>query len=292
MKPKENNYLTPSVIQLFKRVEYYKGYINHIEHDVKKYSQNLIEKLQTSNLFPEKTEIQIKGSRLVISDLTGETDQGWEINYPLPTEGYKVSNIDYLEKNEQLIQVFSSTLFVQSYEALETYFKDILTLYFKKNIQLAYETIGKINCVKEKDSINWEKTVRKIKQGTNNSELLNIFRTISPEFITSELKNNKGIDLSSWYKVISIARHSITHSNSIIKNDLYNQMNKVEHDILSNFFEVQKDDEGRRMIVLSAKQGSELLELICEYGFLIFKCMSIENDLDWKILKYMNKHGA
>ncbi len=288
----QSNYLVPSIIKLFSQVEYYKGYINHLEHDINHYSKNLIEQLNNAKFFEKKDQILIKGSRLAISDLTGETDNGWEINFPLPTDGYIVTSDDYYEKNQDLIQVVSSTLFSQSYEALESYFKDILALYFENNNEIAFETIGKINCFRKNKKIDWNRTVRKLKTGSNNSELLNIFQILSPEFSHSEINNNKNLNLAKWYKVISISRHAIIHSNSIISRDLFNGLDLEERNILSYFFDIESKIEGYRRILLSSKKGSELLEFICEYGFLIFKCLSRKNNLDWKILANMNKQEA
>lgn len=288
----QDNYLIPSIIKLFDRVEYYKGYINHLDHDIKHYSENLLEQLKTNKTLSEIGEIHLKGSILAISDLTGETDNGWEINFPLPTKGYWVTSKDYIEKNIDLIQVVSSTLFSQSYEALESYFKDILTQYFKNNCQIAFETIGKINCVETKKHVDWDKTVRKLKTGSNNAELLNIFRILSSEFSHAENINNKNLNLVKWYKVISICRHIITHSNSVISSDTFNLLDLEEKNILTSFFDIESQYGGDRKLKLSSKQASELLELICEYGFLIFKCLSKTNNLDWKILLHMKKHEA
>ena len=287
-----DNYLVPCIKKLFSRVEYYKGYINHLDHDINHYSKNLIGQLKKINVLSEKEQIRIKGSRLVISDLTGETDNGWEINFPLPTEGYSVSSEDYMEKNQDLIQVVSTILFSQSYEALESYFKEILTLYFKNNNQIAFETIGKINCILKNQQIDWERTVKKLKTGSNNSELLNIFRILSSEFLQSEKENNKDLNLAKWYNVISISRHLIIHSNSILSCDVFNGLDLDQKNILSQFFDIGSYLDGKRKIKLSSKQASELLEFICEYGFLIFKCLSKTNNLDWKILPNMNKHEA
>lgn len=285
----QGNYLVPSINKLFGRVEYYKGYIDHLDHDIRHYSENLIEQLKKNKIVGKNDPVPIKGSILAISDLTGETDNGWRIIYPLLTEGYWVSSKDYVLKNQDLIQTVSSILFSQSYEALETYFKDILTLYFKHNNQIAFETIGKIKCIEENNQIDWEKTVRKLKSGSNNSEFLNIFRILSSEFSDSEKNNNMDIDLAKWYNVISISRHAITHSNSVLSNDEYNSLDKDGRNILSQFFDLELGIEKNKKIKLSSKHAIELLELICEYGFLIFKCLSRTNNLDWKILVNMKK---
>ena len=141
----QSNYLVPSIIKLFSQVEYYKGYINHLEHDINHYSKNLIEQLNNAKFFEKKGSNLIKGSRLAISDLTGETDNGWEINFPLPTDGYIVTSDDYYEKNQDLIQVVSSTLFSQSYEALESYFKEYFSFILRREtMRLLLKLLAKL----------------------------------------------------------------------------------------------------------------------------------------------------
>ncbi len=193
-----NNYLFEAIHNLFERIEYYKGYIFHLENDINKYTKNLIEKIDNKEI------TFLKGSRLVISDFTGESDNGWEINFPLPTPGYIVTTDNYKEKNEQLIQFVASILVAQSYEAIETFFKEILILFFKNNNQIAFETIGKANCIWNKNKVDWRNTVRKLNQGVNNKELLKIIRILSPNFQNAESNNQKNIDLVKWFNTISI----------------------------------------------------------------------------------------
>ena len=281
-----NNYLTESILRVFERLEYYKGYIFHLENDIKKYTQSLID-----NLDKNKTNF-LKGSRLIISDFTGESDNGWEINFPLPTSGYIVTSDNYLEKNNQLIQVISSTLVAQSYEALETFFKEILISYFKNNNQIAFETIGKANCIWNMNNVDWYNTVRKLKQGINNRKLLKIFRILSPEFRKAEITNLKNIDLEKWFDIISIVRHAIIHSESILKNDEFNKIDENGRKILEKFFEVENQDGGNKKIIITGKHASNVIEFMCEYAFQVFKWLSISVNLDWRILPNMNKNEA
>lgn len=280
------NYLTDSILRVFERLEYYKGYVFHLENDIKKYTQSLIDKLDNN-----KTNF-LKGSRLVISDFTGESDNGWEINFPLPTSGYFVTSDNYLEKNNQLIQFISSTLVAQSYEAIETFFKEILISYFENNNQIAFETIGKANCILNKNNVDWNNTVRKLNQGTNNKGLLKIIRILSTEFCKAERTNLKNIDLEKWFDMVSIIRHSIIHSESILKNNEFNKIDKYERKILEKFFEVENQNGGNKRIIISGKHASNVIEFMSEYAFQVFKGLSISADLDWRILINMKKNEA
>ncbi len=280
------NYLLDSILTLFDRIEYYKGYVFHIDHDIQKFTQTLIEGID------KESTVLIKGSRLVISDFTGESDNGWEINFPLPTTGYKVTNKNYLDMNRQLIQSVSAILVVQSYEAIESFLKGILISYFQNNHQIAFETIGKANCIWNRSIVDWKKTVRRLNQGVNNKELLKIIRLLSPEFQEAESDNLKNVDLSHWFNAISISRHCIVHSESILKNDEYNKLKEYEISVLNYFFEIEDLEAENRKMSISAQQASSVMEFMCEYAFQIFKWLSISQKLEWRILKNMKINEA
>jgi hypothetical protein len=276
---RKDNYLTESILTLFERLEYYKGSLFHLANDIEKYTLSLIKNAK------DKDVKFLKGSRLVISDFTGETDNGWEINFTLPTAGYLVNTENYKERNTQLFQVVSSTIVAQSYEALVTFIKEILTFYFENNTQVAFETVGKANCIWNRNKVNWRETVRKIDTGVNYNGLLKIIRILSPEFKRAEKNNNTNIDLSSWFDMVSVVRHSIVHSESIIKNNEFNKLNKSKQEILSSFFEVELHSGGSRKLLISKKHATYVIKFMCEYAFQVFKFLSISRELDWNILK-------
>jgi hypothetical protein len=281
-----DNYLVPSIRELFTRIEYLKGYVFQFDNDIRNYSKILVKRLHEQGIIKDNENISLKASRIAISDLTEDTS--YRNYYSLPTEFYEVSSEDFADKNDQLIQVISSLLVAQAYDAMETFLKHILILYFENNPQIGIETIGKLNCKWNKEEIDWENTVKKLRQGENNKELLKILRILSPEFNEAEIANNRSLDLPIWFNMISIVRHSIVHSNAILKPELFNGLGNNGQEILTFFFNVGNENSGNKKLIISAKQASRAMEIFCEFGFLMFKSLSKTANLNWRILKGMD----
>jgi len=282
----DDNYLVPSIRELFTRIEYLKGYVFQFDNDIRNYSKILVKRLHEQGIIKDNENISLKASRIAISDLTEDTS--YRNYYALPTELYEVSSEDFADKNDQLIQVISSLLVAQAYDATETFLKRILILYFENNPQIGIETIGKLNCKWNKKEIDWEDTVKKLRQGENNKELLSIFRILSPEFNEAEIANNRSLDLRIWFNMISIVRHSIVHSNTILKPELFNGLGNNGQKILTFFFNVENENLGNKKLIISAKQASRAMEIFCEFGFLMFKSLSKTANLNWRILRGMD----
>jgi len=275
------NYLKHSIENLLIRTEYYKGYLFHLDSDLKNYTEILIDRLNKQKL----NHNFIKGCRLIISDFTSKELNKKEYS---PTKGYKVTKENYKDANKQLIQFISCTLVAQSYEALETFIKDIIIQYFENNNQIAFETIGKINCNWNKDIVDWGNTVRKINSGKNNSNYLNIIRRLSPDFRNAETNNNLNINLEQWFNVISTIRHSITHSESILENNELNKLKEDEFKILELFIDLEDIGHGSKRMIISKYQADELMTFICNYSIQIFKWLTISLDFKWN-LKELSK---
>lgn len=273
-----DNYLKQSINNLLTRIEYYNGFIMHIDSDIRNYPEILIERLNKQNINPDF----LKGSRLIVSDLTGKEFNRKEYS---PTKGYVVTRENYKEINNRLIQFISSILVAQSYEALETFLKDIITQYFKNNNQIAFETIGKANCIWNGNVVDWENTVRKIRPSDNNSRLLNIVRMLSADFKNAEIDNNQNINLVNWFKAISIIRHAITHAESIIDIKNWNKLNDDEQEILKSYITLEDLNNSEKRMLINKNQAQELMTIMSNYAIQIFKWLSISRGFEWDLKK-------
>ncbi len=278
------NYLEPPLLNVLTKIELNQGYLNHIAHDLDQFNKKLVSGLKSKINF-------LKGTKLVLSDLTGETENGWEIIFPSNTPGYFVTPENYLEKNLEIFSIVSLNLTVQNYEAIETYIKDIFIAYFKNNEQLAKETIGKINLRYDRDQINWRKTIQQLNKGVNKKSYLEILRELSLEFKEGEQRNLSNIDLKDWFEMISIVRHSIVHSNSIIKNEEANKLSTSMKNHLNYFFNISNKENGSIKITLDISKQRQLFKFFAEYCFFVFKSLSNSLGLEWRIMKYIN-NGA
>lgn len=278
------NYLEQPLQNVLTKIELNQGYLNHIAHDLDQFNKKLVSELNSELKF-------LKGTKLVISDLTGETENGWEINFPTNTPGYLVTSENYLEKNLEIFSIVSLNLTVQNYEAIERFMKDIFIVYFKHNELLAKETIGKINLRYDRDQINWRQTIQQLNKGVNKKSYLEILRELSPEFKVGEQKNLHNINLKDWFEMISLVRHSIVHSNSIIKNEEANKLSTNMKENLNNFFNICNKANGSIQVTLDVYKQKRLFKFFAEYCFFVFKSLSNSLELDWKILKYMNNEA-
>lgn len=271
------NYLEEPLKSLFRNIEYSQGYLNHLYNDLNKYEEIITQQINEKKKF-------LKGTRLVISDLTGETDNNWEINYYVQTEGYFVDSENYKLRNQEIYNVVALNLIAQSYETIERFLKEILKEYFKNNEQIAAETIGRVNFILNRRNVDWNSTINKLDQGVNNKGLLKIIRTLSNDFAGIEINNLENVNLVEWLEMISIVRHSIVHSSSIIKNNQMNKLTGQMKNYLERYFEIQEGESGSLILRTIPTKQTKLFKFICEYAFQIFKSLSISLDLEWKVL--------
>lgn len=228
----------------------------------------------------------ILGFKLVISDLTGLTDNGWNFYFSTKTF-HKVTLSNNETETQKIISRESAFSLAQGYEAFSTFLKNMLVVYFEMNPK---ESIKYMRIKKDEDIniLDWNYKIRSIKTGNNNNELFKILRKIASNIPIAEKKNNKGINFQDWYKVLSILRHKITHSNGILykKYSEYKNLTSEQKCYLKKFFPFEEND-GTLTFIITRSDSNKNLELLAEYAFLIFKELSLKSDFEWRILPNM-----
>lgn len=282
--------------QFFDRVEFLDGSIYHLNTQIDRDSKKFIEAYKNSSVDPHEF---VLGSKLIISDISGPTDNGWWYNYPT-SANYIVRFDEYQKKANDLVTMFCQFAICQYYEAFETFLKDILAAYcyLNPNIGRAIRTkhirkrrhpkwyvIPRLFS-KDKNSLTsfteWKNEVRKFNTGKNNKKLFEILRSLSSSNFKFESDNNTGFSLKIWYNHYSIIRHSITHSNGFILNNQYNEINKQSY---SEYYFPLKKDGDRYRVSIQKQNANAICKLISEYAFQIFKYLSYEMDHEWRVLK-------
>jgi len=213
----------------------------------------------------------VSASSLVISDWTGPTDKGWTINYHTG-----VSKITYIKDYEQEVELIISYQccysFAQSFEALETFFKDCI--YFKSQNDKDY--IEKIKS-SVKGSIN--------RQNIPGGYLLFKFIKLAcnDTFKQYSTRNNRNIKFNEFWTVLSEVRHSVIHSSSIIE---IAKLKKTDYhfDVFKYFFNYTQLNGGSIQISLDYQKLDYLIKAISEFGYQIFKVLSITDKLEWDML--------
>lgn len=295
----EYDYLLNEIIHdFFDRIAFLRGSLFHLDTNIKQYSKLFLKSWDKSESNKPKFALL---SRLIVSDLTGPTDNGWELHYPTKSD-YIVSFENYNKKTAELTIQFSHFVVIQSYEVFESFLKKMLSGFFSIKPKIGKRIIARYSSQKkrfynflnicrifsnnriEDHNIDWFKEVRKIRPGKNNKVLFKILRSISNDGFDFEINNNKDINLRNWYNQFSIIRHSITHSNCLIPEPIFKNINNLK--ALNTYFPTIKEDQSYR-VSIDRSHAESIADIITEYAFQIFKNLSITLGNDWAILPNM-----
>ena len=279
------NELREPLEKYFNRIANLQGTLLHIEKALTDYSK--IFKLRYNKSKDKMPDFAL-GLRLIISDITGETDNGWDFYFP--TDGkHIVTATKYDNEIDHLIKRETGYSLAQGLESFITFLKDILASYFT----IKPDEAIRLNVVDESEDIkdiDWGDAIRNYKSGKNNKNLFKLIRKINNNFEYSERNNNKQIDFKDWYAVYSLFRHKMIHERGrLLKTDKdFMNFNSKQMRYLENYFPFY-ESEGILIFSIKRKVGDISLKLLSEYAFLIFKELSISLGYDWKILKNMKK---
>ncbi|BDX37803.1 hypothetical protein CYCD_11580 [Tenuifilaceae bacterium CYCD] len=214
----------------------------------------------------------ISGSALVISDWTGPSDNGWEINYHT---GFRKIYLKETYSNEisRVISQECCFAFSQAFEALEKFFKDCAYIRIQtiKNQNDTRIPLNILNLSRE-EMLSGDKLFELIK------------KCIGNEFNIASGKNNKNLRFKEFWTVLSECRHAIVHSNSYIK---LKKVSKTDYHlgVFEYFFDHKIELNEKVMIELNYRKLDELFKKMSEYAFQIFKLLSLKESIDWNILK-------
>lgn len=258
------NPIKPPLDNLFERLNDLYGLLSLLKSQLDNLRNLLNEIVEKRNL--NLSDISEETS-LVIRDLTEQPKNGWPIYYP---SGQFVSRGEaYIRISDVLVNRESAWTISQGYEAFETFIKDVTTLFLYKDSQYA-------------DIEFWGKLIRQSRK--KNVEILKLLGEVAPELKKFEQKNNRNIDLTKWYKVVSEVRHASVHSNMLIKHKAMSSWSGSDKKLLAGLFQGRYTDDGY-LLEPTIKNARCNLTLFAEYAFLIFKCLSKLKNYNWEILQ-------
>ncbi len=193
-------------------------------------------------------------SSLVISDWTGPTDNGWEVNFHTGINKV-VFKHNYDLEVKRIISQECCFAYAQSFEALERFLK---------------------NCIKIK-GIDSEKSKPKIRR----DELFEqIKKVCNPTFNMTSGKNNKKIKFKEYWVVLYKVRDAIIHSTAAIEKKEIEL--SADHKALFEYlFSYSEIDSEKIRIELDYRELDKLLKNVSEFAFLVYKQLSINEKLDW-----------
>lgn len=265
------NKLLPTLDDFLSRQAYIQGLGLHFETYFKKYAQPNIPG-------PPNPQFDfILGTNLIISDLTGETDNGWIINFSTG-KFYGLSHYNRKWKEDQLLIDVISFLVAQSYESLETFIKNILIKYLE-----LYDN-GFNKCGLQQIETP-EETIKKLKT-KNNQEYIELISKISGDFKTALTVNNRNLNLINWFEHFSSVRHAITHRARRCENSDFGKLKKGEISQFKKFFPYKTIDKTKRYY-FSTSNLDYIIKVSSEFGYTIFKYISIDLNYNWKVYEKM-----
>jgi hypothetical protein len=162
-------------------------------------------------------------------------------------------------------QLFCNLCISQTYEAFETYLKDIVaySIFNKGSIspidqRISLESFD--SCRQSIERIKW-------KSRKNNKHLFALLYKLNPQIKTFEQENKLRFDFKEWYMVYSDVRHSIVHSNGVFDKGLAKGYSKFQKEILNKLFlgEASKNTN----LITSADDADYIIKIVAQHGQLL-----------------------
>lgn len=268
---KIENKLLPLLDTCLTRQAYIQGIGMHFETYFRKYAQPNI-----PGPFHPNFDF-ILGTNLIISDLTGETDNGWIINFSTG-KFYGLSHHNRKWKEDQLLIDVISFLVAQSYECLETFIKNILVKYFEIN-ENGFEKCGLQKTANPYETVMSKKT-------KNNKEYIELISQISSSFENALTVNNRNLNLINWFEHFSNVRHAITHRARRCENSDFSKLKKDEIIHFKKFFPYKSIEKSKRYY-FSISNLDYIVKVSSEFAYTIFKYLSMDLNYNWKVFVNM-----
>lgn len=172
----------------------------------------------------------------------------------------------------------------QAYEVFESFLIELMTEYLMNNqnkLQVLKFTNGNIILLRE--------TIREMvkkKQGVNNKGLLAMVRKISPHFQKYESKNIHDVNISQWFDLVTMIRHTLVHNRQTISNRLLNYIEKQKaNEMFNRHFQRKKIDNQVR-IYLEKNTATDIIDWLNTFAHFIFVGLSNEANLSLQIPQY------
>ncbi|MCE6987503.1 hypothetical protein [Dyadobacter sp. CY323] len=221
--------------------------------------------------FPVKT---LSFTALIISDWSGEHPGNWVVRkHTGIIDSITLDN--YRDETKKIISFHCCSTFAQCFERLSSFLKDIAI----ENGRIHPETLNYSDKSTKEIKIYNRQTI------PGGDAIFDIIKASSDGLLMKYSKENVfKIKFTEFWKVISVFRHSITHSSSIFP------VNKIPQSIYYNtllqyLFPNTEIHQSNIHIILEFGDLSKLVSTLAEFAFQIFKIYSIKEKMEWDIYK-------
>ncbi|UWX56355.1 hypothetical protein NYZ99_09205 [Maribacter litopenaei] len=242
-------------------------YYRHISGRIDKVFRKEIE------VYSSDKAIMHFASALVISDWSGPTDNGWELNFHTGIFA-ETTKENYETEIKNISSRQRCLLYAQSYESFERFLKDCLFDKLERDNEIKEYVISLLP--KNQNSIISRKTM------PGGDKLFNVLKKVGGKtFKKFSISNNLDVKFKELWTILSEVRHAITHNESTIE---LNKINKSDHHfaIFNYLFNSKKLSDNELLIDLDFKKFEKLIKRFSEFAFQVFKIISIEEELEWK----------
>jgi hypothetical protein len=244
----------------FEKLLYYRHLSNRLDkvlkEDISKYTS-------------EGAQIHL-ASALIISDWTGPTDNGYELNFHSGVN-YETTKNNYEIELNRIFTKQLCLLYAQSFESFERFLKDCL---FDK--QTRDNNLNEFidNQVSEKLS----RPITRAKMPGGDTLFKILKKAGGLTFTEFSKSNNVNIRFNELWTILSETRHAITHNDSQINLSI---LKKSDHHwaIFEFLFAYQDNSEDSVLIELDYKKFDRLNKRFAEFAYQIFKILSTEEGL-------------
>lgn len=254
------NHYKPFLQVFFEKLLYYRHICNRLDKvlkdDISKYTS-------------EGAQIHL-ASALIISDWTGPTDNGWEVNFHSGVN-YETTKKNYEAELNRIFDKQLCLLYAQSFESFERFLKDCL-----------FEKQGRDNnlnlFIDRQVNKNIPRPITRAKM-PGGEKLFKILKQAGAHSFTEYSKsNNVNISFKELWKILSETRHSITHNDSQISQGLLKKSD-LHLAIFESLFESEVVSENTLLIKLDYIKFDRLNKRFAEFAYQIFKILSKEEGL-------------
>lgn len=213
-------------------------------------------------------------SALAISDWTGPTENGWEINF-YTGNIVETTKEEYIKEIDKMISKQLCLFYAQIYEAFEKFVKDCLYERTENDINIRTYAISLL-------TVNMKPGFSRAYMPTGKKLYELLKKAGGKTFEEFNSTNSLNIKFPIIWTIFAEVRHSITHKESIM--DLKIIKKSKEHtQVFNMFFNMKPESSNTILIQLDIRKFNTLIKRFSEYAFQIYKILSIEEGLEWKI---------
>ncbi len=224
----------------------------------------------------------------IVSAITSYRDlsllQGGD-NLFTPNYSYEMTVDTMANEIKDIISQQSCFAVSQAYEVFEGFLIELMTEYLLNNqnkLQLLKFSNGNLILLRE--------TIREMvkkEQGVNNKGLLAMVRKISFHFRTHEAKNIHDVNISQWFDLVTMIRHTLVHNRQIISSRLLKYIEKQKANQMFDRHFQRKRIDNKVCIYLEKNTASDIINWLNTFAHFIFVGLSKEAKLSLHIPQFV-----